>query len=248
MNLTIFSIPKSFEGSCRIRQENAIQSWCRLEPRPSVILFCDDLGVEETAAKLGCVYEPDIERDEKHGNVPIIRDAFRRAAATSEELLCYTNADIILFQKFVSTLKTIAAKFEKFLMIGQYIDLSIPDLLDFSEGWQSRLQSLAKTDGHRTIPCGSDFFAYRKGTLDGLVWPPFLVGNPAWDDWLVNRVKQRGIPIVDITEDVLCIHQHHDRAWPFTKYNRTLWREEGSPAGCAASAGWVVRQGKMERK
>src|ERR1700687_5147464 len=42
--LTIFSAPKAFDGHVGIIQENAIQSWLCLRPKPKIILFSNEVG------------------------------------------------------------------------------------------------------------------------------------------------------------------------------------------------------------
>lgn len=49
VKITVFTIPKPFEGHIGTIQRNAIQSWCNLKPRPDVILFGDEKGVGDAA-------------------------------------------------------------------------------------------------------------------------------------------------------------------------------------------------------
>src|SRR5690606_5406703 len=51
--LTIFTIPKPFEGHIDVIQRNALESWCRLDAQVEVILCGDDPGVAEAAQDLG---------------------------------------------------------------------------------------------------------------------------------------------------------------------------------------------------
>ena len=60
--LTIFGIPKSFEGHNKIIQRNAIQSWLKLCPKCEIILFGDDEGVLETSNELGVKHIQFIEK------------------------------------------------------------------------------------------------------------------------------------------------------------------------------------------
>ena len=75
--LTIFGIPKPFEGHFGVIQRNAIQSWTRLSPRCQVLLFGDETGTAEMAAEVGAQHIPKVERNEF--GTPLLQDLFRQA-------------------------------------------------------------------------------------------------------------------------------------------------------------------------
>ena len=62
--LTIFTVPKPFDGHIGIIQRNAIQSWRCLRPACEVILCGDEPGTAETAAALGTDRIPAVDRNE----------------------------------------------------------------------------------------------------------------------------------------------------------------------------------------
>ena len=51
--LTIFTTAKPFHGQIAVIQDNAIQSWTLLRPECEIILFGDEEGTAEAAAKFG---------------------------------------------------------------------------------------------------------------------------------------------------------------------------------------------------
>ena len=51
--LTLFTIPKAFEGHSGVIQRNAIKSWTLLQPQCEIILMGDDEGTGEAAAEMG---------------------------------------------------------------------------------------------------------------------------------------------------------------------------------------------------
>jgi hypothetical protein len=55
---------------------------------------------------------------------------------------------------------------------------------------------------------GIDYFAYRKGMWGDL--PPFSLGRWSWDNWLVWRALNLGVPVIDATAVATAIHQNHD--------------------------------------
>ena len=84
--LTIFGIPKPFEGHFGVIQRNAIQSWTRLSPRCQVLLFGDESGTAEVAAEVGAQHIPKVERNEF--GTPLLNSVFGQAekAATHPTL------------------------------------------------------------------------------------------------------------------------------------------------------------------
>ena len=63
--LTIFSLPKEFNGHTGVIQHNAIGSWVRLGPRVEVILHGDDPGVADVAVRHGVTHGGKVERNAK---------------------------------------------------------------------------------------------------------------------------------------------------------------------------------------
>ena len=75
--LTIFGIPKAFEGHFEVIQRNAIQSWTRLSPRCQILLFGDEKGTAEVAAELGVRHIPAVDRNEF--GTPLLNSIFAQA-------------------------------------------------------------------------------------------------------------------------------------------------------------------------
>lgn len=203
--LTIFSIPKPFNGHIGMIQKNAITSWLMLSDC-EVILFGDDEGVEETAANLGARYVHEVRKNEY--GTPLLDFVFEQAEELAEnDTLCYVNADIILPGNFLSVLKQI--RFKKFLIAGQRWDINIDRPWDFERtDWEDKLRSRIAREGSLHPPLGSDYFIFSKGTLGKL--PAFAVGRPGWDNWLISRAKALGIPVIDATQVMTVVHQNHN--------------------------------------
>jgi hypothetical protein len=62
--LTLFSIPKPFDGHIGVIQRNALESWTRLRPACEIVLFGDEPGVAEVARELSLKHVPDVTRNE----------------------------------------------------------------------------------------------------------------------------------------------------------------------------------------
>ena len=94
------------------------------------------------------------------------------------------------------------------LMVGRRWDLDIREPLDFSKNWESLLIKLLTKVGNLHAHTGIDYFVFSKG-LWGKI-PPFALGRTVWDNWLIYRICSQKIPVVDLTEMSIVVHQDHD--------------------------------------
>ena len=204
--LTFFTIPKPFRDHIGIIQKNALRSWLKLEPTCEVILCGDDEGVAETAKQFGVQHIPDLVRN-AYGT-PLLSSAFERSQEIARNnLVCYVNADIILFPDLLEAIKRIP--FEQFLMVGQRWDLDISAEIDFeSEDCWSELRNDLRSRGVLHGASGIDYFVFPKDIIGKL--PDFAVGRPGWDNWLIYHARSLGFPVIDATKAVTIIHQNHD--------------------------------------
>lgn len=204
--LTIFTIPKAFQGLHEVIQTNAIKSWLALEPRPEVILLGNDEGTAETTSKLGLKHIADIESNEN--GTPLVSSMFEKAQeAASYPLMCYINADIILLSDFATVLRKV--KTANFLIIGQRHDLDLTEFIDFSNSyWESELRELVAKKGVLHPLSGIDYFIFNRGLYYDI--PPFAVGRTAWDNWLVYRARKAKAALINATPSITAIHQNHD--------------------------------------
>jgi hypothetical protein len=198
MTITFFSIPKPFEGRTETIQLNAIRSWKQLG---EVILFGDEAGVREAAAKTGALHVEHIERNE-HGT-PIVADALAQVESLStSDTLCLVNSDIVLFDDLVAAAVRVRPPF---LMVGESWNAAIAGPIDFHDGWQQRLRTLPRRKrGADAI----DYFLYSRGLYERV--PPFAIGRTAFDNWLIWSARASGASVVDATSVVRSIHQAHD--------------------------------------
>jgi len=203
--LTIFSLPKGFvDPHITLIQRNALASWRDLGPDVEVLLMGDDPGVAEAAHEFGVQHVGGPAKNEF--GTPLLDWAFREAAARGTgDFLCYVNADIILLPDFLDALAALPRTGH--LAIGQRWNCDITGELDFkTEG--ATLANWARQNGTLDQGRGSDYFLYPRTTDFGL--PPFAVGRPGWDNWMMGRALKMGLPLIDITPVVTVIHQNHD--------------------------------------
>jgi hypothetical protein len=207
--LTLFTIPKPFKGHISVIQRNAIQSWTRLHPEIEVILFGADEGAAEVAREFRLRHEPQAARNE-YGTI-LLHSVFAKAQQMARyDVVCYVNCDILLLDDFCSTLCTVSAAHNEFLMVGQRTDVDIFNPWPYERPtWQSELRDFAARHGKIRPPNWIDYFGFSRG-LYGPDLPPFAIGRTCWDDWLVWKALTSGKPVVDVSPVVLAVHQNHD--------------------------------------
>jgi hypothetical protein len=229
--LTIFAIPKAFRGHIGVIQRNAIEAWTRMRPAPQVLLFGDDEGVAEVARDLGVRHVPQVQRN--RWGTPLVSDLFGQAQEVGgTRLLCYVNADIVLFDDFMSAVERVATWQNRFLMIRRRTDTDITEPIDFSQPhWAEQVREAARTRGKLQIARNIDYFAFTRGLYPEM--PPLAVGRFWWDNWLVWKVRSMSAPVVDASEVVTAVHQNHD--YSHTTYGpgkNTMMASEESVLNC----------------
>jgi len=186
--ITLFAIPKPFVGATAVIQRNALESWARLGPEVDVLLVGGDEGVEDAADSVGARHVAEVETT-RYGT----------------PLLACVNADVILLPDFVAALRKI--RLPRFLCLGRRWNVDLATPFDFGEGYEQRLGAVAR-NGELALPDAIDYFVLdRDGPLTEL--PPFAVGRPGWDNWMIYRARKLRIPVVDATRAITAIHPRH---------------------------------------
>ena len=205
--LTIFSIPKPFEGHIAVIQENAIASWVRLQPACEIILCGDENGSAEIAAKFKVKHIPKIARNDY--GTPFVNAAFEQAEhEASNDLMCYVNADIILVSNFLRAAETVQKRFPKSLLISKRINLHVPEKLTFDRHWEDSIKLRSEVSGAEEHYTGIDVFVFPKGMYPQI--PDFAIGRLWFDHWLIKAVRQQHLPVVDASLVAPVLHQNHD--------------------------------------
>jgi len=249
---TIFTIPKPFIGHNEIIQKNAINSWIQLIPKCEIILCGDDCGVEEASHKYGVKHIRVIEKNE--WGTPLLSSCFSIVQQFAHyDTLMYVNTDIILFPTLLDAIKNIDAP--QYIICGRRWDLDVREEIDFSESnWADKLLDKARMEGRAHSLSGIDYFIFRRNTIK---MPPFAVGRPGWDGWLIGEMRRRGIPVIDASESILVIHQNHDYSHsPFGRKKRIEgpeWAENIRLAGglknmmTLRDADWILTREGLKR-
>ncbi len=206
--ITVFALPKAFQGHFEVIQRNAITSWTRLSPRPEVILFGNEDGTAEIARQLGLRHIPDVRRSEY--GTPLLNDLFEKAQDLATcSTLCYVNADILLLSDFMKAVERVASWRDRFLMVGRRTKLDLDELQDFdSAECEARLRRLVLEKGKVSAPSAIDYFVFTRGLYRSI--PDLAVGRTWWDNWLIWNARASKAPVVDASAVVSIIHQNHD--------------------------------------
>jgi hypothetical protein len=210
--ITIFSNPRPFTGPFDIIQQNAIRSWKQIKPEVQIILFEDEEG---TTKKIANELHVDLITNVKTNEfgTPLIDGVFEKIKEYAKfDIVAQVNADIILSNDFVKTINKVCLLLEKnpFLMVGRRWDLDVKKAIKFdSQGmWFQKLINRLPFKGKLHGMSGIDYWIFRKDYLFDP--PPFVVGRPGFDSWLVYKARSNKIPVIDATELITIIHQNHD--------------------------------------
>jgi hypothetical protein len=205
--LTIFATPKAFRGHVAVIQRNAIRSWTLLRPACEIILMGNDEGTAEIAAEFGLRYVPDVARNTL--GTPLVSDLFKQAQQLSaSNLFCYVNSDIILMSDFMQAIQRVVDQKSRFLLVGHRWNLDLKEILEFKPDWEETLRSQVKKFATLAGASAIDFFVFPRGLLGEM--PPFAIGRPLWDNWMLYRARALSVPLIDATPVVMAVHQNHD--------------------------------------
>ena len=221
---TLFTMPKAFRGHFGRIQRNAILSWTRIQPRPEIILFGNEEGIAELASEAGLRHVTEVARNEY--GTPLISDLFEKGQSlATHDVLCYSNADIILPRDFGQTIQSVASWRDRFLMVGSRfnVDLDEPEIYDSAEQ-EPRLLALVKSQNHPIWRGALDYFVFPRGHFADI--PPFAIGRGGWDNWLLWKTRSQSYPLIDATPVVLAIHQNHDYSYGVGPGHKDMWTGE----------------------
>jgi len=206
--LTIFAVPKPFEGHTAIIQRNAIKSWSLLSNELEVILMGDEAGVSEIANELSLKHVPHLKKNQS--GTPLLDSVFETAHRESNApILMYVNSDIILTSsilRFVDSINSLAVK--EFLAIGMRQDFEQEALIDFTTDWESKIADVAVENGELASILCKDYFIFSNSQYRKI--PAFSIGRGNWDSWMVATAATSGTPVIDATNQIFAGHQNHD--------------------------------------
>lgn len=207
--ITLFTIPKPFVGHTATIQDNAIRSWRALMDC-EVFLMGDEDGVSDYARQNDLRQFADVKRT-VHGT-PLIDDVWEQArTAGSGSLFAYLNCDIMLDRDLEAIADRIP--FDTYLAIARRWDVDISDPWSLELDWPATLSDFARKCGHLHHSRAVECHMFTRDTDFGSI-PPFAVGRNRYDNWLVLRALESGLPVIDLTPCLTVVHQNHARHIP----------------------------------
>jgi glycosyltransferase involved in cell wall biosynthesis len=208
LNITLFAIPKAFEGHVAIIQRNAIESWTKLQPKPEIILFGNDPGVAEIALEFKLRHVPNVNCTPQ--GTPLLNDVFAQVHhLATYPILSYVNSDIILTSDFIPTIQAVVAQYYNFLLLGRRWNLDIDETLNFKQiTWEEQLRDKIIKRGVFSGVGALDYFVFPKPLFSQL--PEFAVGRAGWDNWMVGEALKNNYPVINASRLITAVHQNHD--------------------------------------
>lgn len=203
--LTCFLVPKPFVGHAGLIQENALR--CLAALGIPTLVMGNELGVAEAAAACGARHLPEVSCNEN--GTPRVDAAFDLARQSSETShLCYLNADILLPRTFSDLVELVLNMEPRALLTGRRWNLDVGERLVFDKDCWASLEERCGRDGRCPGPAAMDYFVYPRDAFRTM--PPFAIGRPGWDNWMIYQAKQEGRSVVDLSPMVAVVHQNHD--------------------------------------
>jgi len=209
--ITIFTNPRPFRDHFDIIQRNAIKSWLKFSPRCQIILFNDEENTTSKVAKefgLKCI--SDVAANE-FGTF-LLDDVFAKVKKAAKfEILAQVNTDIILMNNFMEAIAKVKRlmRTRPFFMTGRRWDLDLGSQVQFDEAdWKQKLHERIAKEGKLHSWSGMDYWIFPRNFPINL--PPFVVGRPGMDSWLVYKARSLKIPVIDATKVVTVVHQNHN--------------------------------------
>ncbi len=208
--LAIFSAPKPFtDPHIATIQRNAIRSWAGIGPWIDVFLIGDEEGVAENAAELGVGHLPDVRRSE-HGTPQVDSMIELARAASDAPALMLLNADIIVMPNVVGVVKGVRHFHEDYLLAGRRHDLDVDEEMSFHIGYEFALKERVAAEGKLAGWNACDYFIFPRHLYTEV--PAFSTGRAGWDNWMLYHAISAPWPAIDVTKQLMVVHQNHDYA------------------------------------
>jgi hypothetical protein len=225
--LTMFTAPfMAQEGSQKhYIQLNTLKAMAFL-PGTQVVVFTDDDEMVEQVAelRLSNVHTSRDFKSNQYGT-PILSSMYitveRDYPAT---FVGYTNADIMFHPDLITSLKEVYRQWEhgnlldRILVVGHRFNVDMDKTMHDEHRHVIRDPVTAR-NVHKDLASrakkfqgdAQDFFIITPGSFDWESIPDFVIGRPAYDNWLVDYATHQGMSTVDVTKTVKAVHQTDEK-------------------------------------
>jgi hypothetical protein len=245
-------------------QRNTLMALHFLAPQVRITVFASDSDqVLELCKELGDSIECSDQFDSNEHGTPLLKSMFVRVEQTTDaRMFGYMNADILFDENLVEAIRTVLRGVEdgilssRVLVVGQRINFQMPFPFNASNEYVINQQADAaviKTMAERAsvfLEGAMDFFFITKGAFVWSKVPDFIIGRPAYDNWLVDHAYHDKADRVDITLTVHAVHQNDvmgDTAGhmprPDVEWNKDLSKNTtgGYDHGLTSTSNWQTR-------
>jgi len=245
--LTIATSCAPFVGKTKQIQRNAFHSWLNLTPTPEILIMGGrEEGVKEFADEYG-IRVVDVEYSDY--GMPLFNSMFQNAQNEAKnDVLCYSNCDILHFQCLVEAVKLLkASDFKKWVATGRRLNVDIgnfelPRFVDIETN--IKLDDLIRNGRlHSFSAC--DYYIFPRD-FDWSHMPPFVYTRPGSDTWINYDTLERGIPLINLDHDVTVIHQGIDRPYADQVRLDLLPQRVHDIDTKRVGDGWEVRRGAKD--
>ena len=210
-----------------------LYNWARLQPSVQPVLFTEtatDSDLTSRATSLGWAVHV---APQLRSGYPVVSAMFKyceKIAQKSTQFIGYANSDILFSGDLTVTLKFVAdvqsdlstsERETATFVIGKRSTLTPAEYVKHSDdraGSQEFTATLNSTSIPRDSRLSIDYFIVSKDTFPWRDVPPFVVGKPGYDNWLVAMAVEWRLRVIDVTQTVPAIHQvvrakHRDSGW-----------------------------------
>jgi hypothetical protein len=174
-----------------------------------VFLIGDETGIAEAAAELGVQHLPEVRRSE-HGTPQVDSMIELARAASDAPVLMLLNADIILMPNTVGVVKGVRHLHQEFLLVGRRHDLDVDEELSFHIGFEFPFKERVLAEGKLADWNACDYFIFPRQLYTEV--PSFSIGRAGWDNWMLYNAISAPWPAIDVTQQLMVVHQNHDYA------------------------------------
>lgn len=228
--MIIFTAPKPFRGEFAKIQENAIASWLRIKPKPTIVICGNEIGTQEMVKLHKLDHMRTIKANER--GVPRLDYIFNEIQKRyHDNLYLYVNSDIILLDSPEKIVKPLLRQLSSFVAIGQRFEMGSTGV-----SFVQMEDKIKKGDLSLRDVSWMDYFIFTPGVFSDI--PPFLLGRTFWDKWLVWSALQNGVPVVDVTEDLRAVHQSHSYSFSNITNTHTVWAGDEALKNIVLAGGW----------
>lgn len=210
---------RPFENNFWTIQHNAVASWKAIAPKSHLFVssstYPADTSTKAFISVLSGKFIGEVTDLGENGihdenGVLLVNRLWNEAWNNKRsDVLWMANSDNIYFPHSVKAVELCKREFPEFVMIGRKTDLLVEHLISFYRpDMFDDLYQRAKALGQIKNP-GIDYFAVY--TTDN-IWedmPDFRIGRLRYDNWMVWKALELGIPVIDSTAFNLIVHQSH---------------------------------------